>query len=86
MKLGALGPMGWLQLVGSIKLKVSFVKEPYKRDDILQKRPIILSSLLIVATPYEYTSLLNMYISPMYIYIYVEYVYLHIHTYTRIQI
>jgi len=27
-------------------------KEPYKRDDILQKRPIILRSLLIVATPY----------------------------------
>jgi len=28
-------------------------KEPYKRDDILQKRPIILRSLLIVATPYK---------------------------------
>jgi len=28
------------------------VKEPYKRDYILQKRPIILRSLLIVATPY----------------------------------
>jgi len=27
-------------------------KEPYKRDDILQKRPIISRSLLIVATPY----------------------------------
>jgi len=27
-------------------------KEPYKRDDVLQKRPIILRSLLIVATPY----------------------------------
>jgi len=26
-----------------IKLKVSFAKEPYKRDDILQKRPIISS-------------------------------------------
>jgi len=33
--------MGWLQLVGSFKLKVSFAKEPYKRDYILQKRPII---------------------------------------------
>jgi len=30
---------------------VSFAKEAYKRDDILQKRPIILRSLLIVATP-----------------------------------
>jgi len=33
--------MGWLWLVGSIKLYVSFAKETYKRDDILQKRPII---------------------------------------------
>jgi len=33
--------MGWLQLVGSIKLQVSFTKEPNKRDNILQKRPII---------------------------------------------
>jgi len=43
--------IGWLRLVGSLKLLVSFAKEPYKRDDILQKRPIILRSLLIVATP-----------------------------------
>jgi len=33
--------MGWLWLVGSIKLQVSFAKEPYKRNHILQKRPII---------------------------------------------
>jgi len=33
--------MGWLRLVGSFKLQVSFAKEPYKRDNILQKRPII---------------------------------------------
>ena len=32
--------MGWLRLVGALKLQVSFVKEPYKRDDILQKRPM----------------------------------------------
>jgi len=43
--------MRWLQLVGSIKLQVSFAKEAYKRDDILQKRPIILSIVLTVATP-----------------------------------
>jgi len=36
-----------------LKLKVCFEKEPYKRDHILQKRPMILRSLLIVATPYE---------------------------------
>jgi len=36
--------------------QVSFAKEPYKRDDILQKRQMILRSLLIVATPYEYST------------------------------
>ena len=30
--------MGWLRLVGSLKTQVSFAKEPYKRDYILQKR------------------------------------------------
>ena len=44
--------MGWLRSVGSIKLSVSFAKEPYKRDAILQERPVILSILLTVATPY----------------------------------
>ena len=36
-----------------IKLQVSFAKEPYKRGYILQKRPTILKSLQIVATPYQ---------------------------------
>jgi len=45
--------MGWLRLVGSLKLWVAFAKEPYKRDYILQKRPISLRSLLIVATTYH---------------------------------
>ena len=27
--------MGWLRLVGSLKLQDSFAKEPYKRDDNL---------------------------------------------------
>jgi len=44
--------MAWLRLVGSLKLHVSFAKEPYKRNYILQKRPIILGGLLIAATPY----------------------------------
>ena len=44
--------MGWLLLVGSLILYVSFAKEPDKRDDILQMRRIILRSLLFVATPY----------------------------------
>jgi len=47
--------MGWLPLVDSLKLQVSFAKEPNKRDDILQKRPVILWNLLIVATPYRLT-------------------------------
>jgi len=47
--------MGWLRPVGSIQSKVSFAKEPYKRDYILQKRPIILSNLLTVATPSHIT-------------------------------
>ena len=45
--------MGWLWLVGSIKLYVTFAKEPYKRDHILQKRPILFSILLTVPTPYR---------------------------------
>jgi len=44
--------MRWLRLVGFFKLWVSFAKEPYKRDYILQKRSRILRSLLIGATPY----------------------------------
>jgi len=34
-------PMGWLRLVGSLKVQVCCAKEPYKRDDILQKRRVI---------------------------------------------
>jgi len=45
--------MEWLRLVGSLKLQISFVKEPCKRDYILYKRPTILRSLLILATPYQ---------------------------------
>jgi len=45
--------MGWLRLVGSVQVKVSNAKEPYKRDDILQKRLTISRSLLIIATPYH---------------------------------
>jgi len=45
--------MGWLQLVGSLKIQVSFAKEPYKKNCILPKRPIILRSLLIVANTYQ---------------------------------
>ena len=45
--------MGWLWLVGSMKLYVSFAKEPYKINNILPKRPVFLSILLSVATLYH---------------------------------
>ena len=40
-----------MNLVGSIKLWVSLAKEPYKSDNILQKRPVILSILLNHSDP-----------------------------------
>jgi len=45
--------LGWLRWVGSIKLYVSLARDSYKRDYVLQKRPMILRSLLIVATSYS---------------------------------
>jgi len=45
--------MGWLELVGSIKLQVSFPEYRLFYRALLQKRPIILSILLTVATPYS---------------------------------
>jgi len=50
--------MGWLQVVGSLKLWVSFAKEPHERDDILQKIPKILRSQLLVTTPYPKSDVL----------------------------
>ena len=44
--------MGWLRLVGSLKLQVSFAEYRLFHRDLLQKRPKILRSLLTVATPY----------------------------------
>ena len=49
-------PIRWLRLVWSIKLQVSFAKETYKKDYILQKRPIISSILLTEATAYPWDS------------------------------
>jgi len=37
--------MGWLRLVGSFKLQVSFAKEPYKRDYILQNKCALILQL-----------------------------------------
>ena len=45
--------MGRLRLVGSLKLQDSFAEYSLFHRALLQKRPIILRSLLIVATPHE---------------------------------
>jgi len=45
--------MGWLRLVGSLKSQVSFAEYGLFYRALSQKRPIILRSLLIVATPYR---------------------------------
>jgi len=44
--------MGWLQLVSSLELCVSVAEYRLFHRVLLQKRPIIARSLLIVATPY----------------------------------
>jgi len=44
--------MGWLQVVGSLKLWVSFAECSLFYRALLQKRPKFLRSLPIVATPY----------------------------------
>jgi len=45
--------IGWLQLVGSSNLQVSFAEFSLFYRALLQKRPLILRSLLIEATPYQ---------------------------------
>ena len=51
--------IGWLRLVGSLKLQVSFAEYSLFCTAFLQKRPIILRSLLIVATLHEYSHTLH---------------------------
>jgi len=47
--------VGWLRLVGTLKLDVSFAEYRLFYWALLQKRPMILRSLLIVAPPYLIT-------------------------------
>jgi len=54
--------MGWLRLVGFLKLYVSLAKEPYQRDNILQRRPMILRSLILVATTSTHQPIFIIYI------------------------
>ena len=49
--------MGWLRFVGSSKLQVSFAEYCLFYRALLQKRPIILRRLLILATPYQSSDL-----------------------------
>jgi len=44
--------MGWLRLVGALKLQVTFAEYSLFYRALLQKRPIILRSLQVVVTPY----------------------------------
>jgi len=56
--------MGWLRLVGSLKLQVSFAEYRLFCGALLQKRRMILRSVLIEGSPYIY-----IYIVAPYIYI-----------------
>jgi len=51
--------MVWLRLVGSLRLQVSFAEHRLFYRALLQKKPIILRSLLIVAAPYLCSALLE---------------------------
>ena len=73
--------IGWLRLVGSFKLQVSFAEYRLLYRALLQKRPMILRSLLIVATPYDqcYTTTQNMSHICIYIYMYTHtYIYIYV--------
>jgi len=53
--------MGRLRFVGSLKLQVSFAEYSLFYRALLQLRPIILRSLLIVATQYNQNEVNTMY-------------------------
>jgi len=48
-----ISPMGWLPLVGSLKLYVSFAEYHLFYRSLLRKKPTILRSLLVIATQYS---------------------------------
>ena len=52
-KSALMSTMGWLRSVGSIQVRVSFAEYSLFYRALLQKRPMILRSLLIVATAYR---------------------------------
>ena len=54
-------PMGWLRLVGALKLCVSFAEYSLFYRALLQKRPTIPRSLPIIATPQQLQTLLSLF-------------------------
>jgi len=65
--------MRWLWLVGSLKLQVFFAEHQLFYKALLQKRPIILRSLLIVATPYVPALLMLLCVCAHIAHVYIEY-------------
>jgi len=59
--------MGWLRLVGSLKVQVSFAEYSLFYRALLQKRPIILRSLLIVANTYHFPQILTFFCSSSFV-------------------
>ena len=55
--------IGWLRLVSSFKLQVSFAEYTLFYRALLQKRPVIWRSLLIVATPYIKSRVIHIWMS-----------------------
>jgi len=51
MHMRAMCLMGWLRLVGSMKLYVSFAEYSFFYNALVHKRPVILSIILTEATP-----------------------------------
>jgi len=72
--------MGWVRLVGSLKSEVSFAEYRLFYWALLRKRPIILRSLLISATPYLAPCEGLIYIC---IYVYVN-VYVYVYIYNKV--
>ena len=66
--------MAWLQLVGSIKLQVSLAEYSLFYRALLQKRTVILSILLTVATLYMYL------MGQVYVYVN-KYICIHVYVY-----
>jgi len=81
MCMSHLNAMGWLRLVGSLKLYVSFAEYSLFCRALWQKRPMVLRSLLIAAAPYyrQFSECLHIHI---WIHIHIR-TYIHIYVYMK---